>query len=794
MSQEAAAEGSSTEDPVFSPLHSCGLFREDVEETNSMSGLVLNLPGESSGVPVWAGSRKKVFREEAHGGASSQAVGACGTSLEAQDHLVVPGLQAVRQSQDWVLGPRLHNLMPTVPAQGRAQAPKRLQISLHDILAGGWPRNLCSISVGAGKKSRKCEAHSEGGERAGGILWLDQSPGGDKPQSVGGPPQGADMESVGGPCNPLSSKDTGSGPGDPGEVWVGCASGTKKFEYLPTAGAGAQPGSPCDPVGSPLPSEGESLRPPARDPPLSPALCLGVSGKASTECQEAKHIVGAGDDHGPATSHNQEELEDGVPFQEADAECPGEAAPKDKASVPYPYSTPPPQPQCGLVEAKEEERGKQDEGEDSAQLQPQQEKLPLDIEVRGTVVRAMQEVLWSRLRELPDLVLSEEAVEGIAAGIEAALYDLTQATNSRYKTKYRSLLFNLRDPRNWDLFFKVAHGDVTPHDLVRMNSVQLAPQELARWRDQEEKRGLEIIEQLQKEPCSLPASKLTHKGEVEILRDMDQMLTLEDLVGPMVSTDRSALALPAMAKDTAEQHKDTTEQHHFLDPSCHVCMDWKPSCKMPGSFKATGRMGDNAFQRVPILGPMSSPEMPQTREKPPTEPQDRPQMPAGPTEALPSHLPWEGSLDMFSIKQFRVKAQLALPPVIRSAVCIPPNAVWDFLASICPARAKDACAVRLCPHGARDTQNFHLLYSYLNNKQRHGLAAVEQVGVVLLPLPAFQPLPTRLRPLGGPGECPMPVPDTASPHLVTQSPISLEMGTSQKGAETGKHDNTNKNS
>lgn len=43
-------------------------------------------------------------------------------------------------------------------------------------------------------------------------------------------------------------------------------------------------------------------------------------------------------------------------------------------------------------------------------------------------------------------------------------------------------------------------------------------------------QGLEIIEQLQKEPCSLPASKLTHKGEVEILRDTDQTLTLEDLV------------------------------------------------------------------------------------------------------------------------------------------------------------------------------------------------------------------------------------------------------------------------
>lgn len=39
-----------------------------------------------------------------------------------------------------------------------------------------------------------------------------------------------------------------------------------------------------------------------------------------------------------------------------------------------------------------------------------------------------------------------------------------------------------------DLFLKVIHGDVTPQGLVRMNSVQLAPQELARWRDQEEKR------------------------------------------------------------------------------------------------------------------------------------------------------------------------------------------------------------------------------------------------------------------------------------------------------------------
>ncbi|XP_045440880.1 SPOC domain-containing protein 1 [Pipistrellus kuhlii] len=285
-----------------------------------------------------------------------------------------------------------------------------------------------------------------------------------------------------------------------------------------------------------------------------------------------------------------------------------------------------------------------------------------------------------------------------------------------------------------------------------MNSSQLAPKGLARWRDQEEKRGLEIIEQQQRELCILPTSKLTHKGEVEILRDTDQMLTLEDLVRPVVSTDCSPLALPAMSEDPMELH-----EHHFLDSSCHIGKDGKPSCELPGLSEANRRAEDDAIQRALV----SSPVLPQTSEKPPMEPQDRCVPSRLQMSAEPTRPPWEGTVAMFSIKQFRVKAQLVsghscqllmtLPEVIRSAGCIPHHIVWDLLASICPAKAKDTCVVRLCPQGARDTQNCHLLYSYLNNKQCHGLAAVEHVRVVLLPLPAFQPLPARLRPLGGPG-------------------------------------------
>ncbi|XP_069333695.1 SPOC domain-containing protein 1 isoform X4 [Eulemur rufifrons] len=231
-----------------------------------------------------------------------------------------------------------------------------------------------------------------------------------------------------------------------------------------------------------------------------------------------------------------------------------------------------------------------------------------------------------------------------------------------------------------------------------MSSMQLAPRELARWRDQEERRGLEMIEQQQQEPCRLPASKLTHKGEVEIQRDTDQTLTLEDLVGPAVPTDCSSPPPPATLEDTTEQH-----EHHFLDPNCRICTGWEPSSELPGSFKAIRSSGDNVFQRVLSLVPVSSPEIPKAKEMLPMEPQDRVppsgfQMPAAPTKTLPCQPPWEGTLDMFSIKRFRVRAQLVsghscrlvqtLPEVIRSAGCIPTTTVWDLLASIGPDKAK----------------------------------------------------------------------------------------------------------
>ncbi|XP_006862431.1 PREDICTED: SPOC domain-containing protein 1-like, partial [Chrysochloris asiatica] len=83
----------------------------------------------------------------------------------------------------------------------------------------------------------------------------------------------------------------------------------EKCDYLPAAGDGIQPGSPCDPVGPPLLSGREALRPAPEDPPQSPTLYLRMSAETSITWPEVEHLMGTNSDDRPTTSHSQEELE-----------------------------------------------------------------------------------------------------------------------------------------------------------------------------------------------------------------------------------------------------------------------------------------------------------------------------------------------------------------------------------------------------------------------------------------------------------------------------------------------------
>jgi len=62
-------------------------------------------------------------------------------------------------------------------------------------------------------------------------------------------------------------------------------------------------------------------------------------------------------------------------------------------------------------------------------------------------------LVFDRVNDSDDLVMTESEVGKVALNIEKEMFNLFQVTDNRYKSKYRSIMFNLKDPKNqvWNL-------------------------------------------------------------------------------------------------------------------------------------------------------------------------------------------------------------------------------------------------------------------------------------------------------------------------------------------------------
>lgn len=103
----------------------------------------------------------------------------------------------------------------------------------------------------------------------------------------------------------------------------------------------------------------------------------------------------------------------------------------------------------------------------------------------------------------------------IAIQIEEELHSLFKETNAKYKSKYRSLMFNMKDKSNLTLFRKIADKSLSPFQLVRLSPEELASQELAQWREREARHQLEMIKKTELDAMQLSKTVVmkTHKGE-----------------------------------------------------------------------------------------------------------------------------------------------------------------------------------------------------------------------------------------------------------------------------------------
>ncbi|XP_030027616.2 death-inducer obliterator 1 isoform X2 [Manduca sexta] len=165
-------------------------------------------------------------------------------------------------------------------------------------------------------------------------------------------------------------------------------------------------------------------------------------------------------------------------------------------------------------------------------------KMNTEESIRDNVRKSLQEQMTNRMAEYDGPKFSEDEIQQYAFETEDELHDLFRDVGMKYKAKYRSLMFNIKDRKNLTLWEKICERSITPKQLVRLSPEELASQELAQWRDKEAKHQLELIKK--SELDLLAASKTyvlkTHKGEEvmetkeSVSTELDPNVPVEDVV------------------------------------------------------------------------------------------------------------------------------------------------------------------------------------------------------------------------------------------------------------------------
>ncbi|CAG5118105.1 unnamed protein product, partial [Candidula unifasciata] len=192
-------------------------------------------------------------------------------------------------------------------------------------------------------------------------------------------------------------------------------------------------------------------------------------------------------------------------------------------------------------------------------------------QIRVNVQTALGDCLSARALEDDDIMLSSNEIKSLALTIEEELFSLFNDTGHKYRTKYRSLVFNIKDQKNKGLFRKILTGKIKPYQLVQMSTEELASKELAMWREQASKHQLDMIQKTEQQALKESAAakhvrKKTHKGEVEVEEeDLSVLETrLEEKKDPEPDIQEEQPQVPVI---------DTTDQHraHLFDLNCKVC-------------------------------------------------------------------------------------------------------------------------------------------------------------------------------------------------------------------------------
>jgi hypothetical protein len=414
-----------------------------------------------------------------------------------------------------------------------------------------------------------------------------------------------------------------------------------------------------------------------------------------------------------------------------------------------------------------------DEGMETAPSAGSSHKKQMNSEgTRKHARKALQQALQTRFDLLPpdERTASEKDLIDLAADIELKLFNLfNQEVNQKYRTKCRSLLFNLKDSKNEGLFKKILVGTIPTKQLVRMTPEQLASDELAEWREKTIKKELEMITEVAKEQLEMSSGsvrKMTYKGEIEIERNSDIPPLNEEVTSTteesnlkeeQQQTPHSSLTFSIMA--------DTTSEHgqHIFDHNCLICSGKTKQPKEEDKETHREYNEDEPRSYSPDSGGIVNTDDNHISPDSVTEGHSH-QSSSSPSLLSSSLLQsvWCGNLSMHSMETFSANAyhvsgrldQLpeVFPETLQIIGRIGHAQVWDYLEKLRTSSSKEVVVLRF-ERIENDETTYLDMMDYLIEKRRYGvmqpLAYIKDM--YLIPLLFNDPVPPQLLPFSGPG-------------------------------------------
>ncbi|KAK8557186.1 hypothetical protein V6N13_013462 [Hibiscus sabdariffa] len=104
---------------------------------------------------------------------------------------------------------------------------------------------------------------------------------------------------------------------------------------------------------------------------------------------------------------------------------------------------------------------------------------PLRDKFREILVEALSKVSSEADDDMLDQVNAADPIR-VAVSVESVMFEKMGKSNGSQKFKYRSIMFNMKDPKNPDFRRKVLLGEVSPERLITMTPEEMASDERQR--------------------------------------------------------------------------------------------------------------------------------------------------------------------------------------------------------------------------------------------------------------------------------------------------------------------------